>query len=104
MDPFDEYQRVHVVPFRDTLPSFGRGSLQLWREYLLPFLSSVPGRLRLFRRGDVFKAHNLSFKICFTDPPYPRWGVARIGAQTAVFCGENGTRFGGLFWHLLACS
>ncbi|PHJ24485.1 zinc c3hc4 type (ring finger) domain-containing protein [Cystoisospora suis] len=89
VDPFGEYRRVHIVPFRDTLPSFDRGSLQLWKEYLLPFLSSVPGRLRLFREGDVFKAHNLSFKICFTDPPSPPGGAARIGPHTAIFCGEN---------------
>jgi len=74
----DEFARIHVVPFSDTLPR--AYNYNVFEDYMMPFLNS--NRLRCFALGDTFIQSGVQFKVVAAEPSA---GRLRIGRETLIY-------------------
>jgi len=77
-DTAEEFQRVHIVPFMDTLPNAYQYSV--YQDYLRPFFRSHRGER--FAQGDTFWHNGVQFKVVAAEPA----GPCRVGAATVIHC------------------
>lgn len=77
IDDVPEFDRIHVVPFSDTLPSaYG---YDIFSDYVKPFFESH--LLDRFSLGQTFVYNGVHFKVVAAEPRGPR----RVGCATQVF-------------------
>jgi len=77
-DPAIDFQRIEIMPFRDTLPR--AYTFNIFNEYLKPFL--MANRSMKFEANDIFSYHGVEFKVVNCEPE----GIGRIGKGTTIFC------------------
>jgi len=77
-DEVSEFDRIHVVPFSDTLPS--AYNYDVFQDYVKPFFASH--LVDRFQQGDSFYHNGVHFKVHACDPHGPR----RVGNSTTIFC------------------
>ncbi|CAE7510534.1 TIL [Symbiodinium natans] len=77
-DQTPEFEKVHILPFLDTLPSAYQ--YELFGDYLKPFLVANPHKK--YQHGDLFTYQGVQFKVVACEPD----AVARIGKSTTIFC------------------
>lgn len=77
MDESEEFRRIHVVPFSDTLPS--AYDVNMFTDYIKPFFESHA--LEYFCQGQTFYYNSVHFKVVATEPI----GSCRVGPSTEVF-------------------
>jgi len=77
-DKTPEFEKVHIVPFQDTLPQ--AYEFDIFQDYLRPFLMSSPHKK--FTNNELFTYHGVQFKMVACEPNV----VARIGKSTTIFC------------------
>jgi hypothetical protein len=77
-DTTPEFEKVHVLPFSDTLPR--AYEYDLFEDYLRPYFASNPSWT--FRRHDTFKYRGIQFKVMCTEPEDI---VGRVGKRSLVF-------------------
>lgn len=78
-DTTPEFEKVHILPFMDTLPSAYQ--YELFGDYLKPYL--MANQHRKYQHGDLFMYQGVQFKVVACEPPDV---VARIGKSTTIFC------------------
>jgi hypothetical protein len=80
VDSSEEFSRVHVLPFQDTLPRVYE--YDIFEEYLKPYFTANP--LARYSANTQFVYHGVQFKVVCVDPSdgVPR----RVGAQTQIHC------------------
>jgi len=76
-DDADEFNRIHVVPFSDTLPS--AYNFNVFQDYVKPFFASHV--LDNFEEGKTFSYSSVQFKVVAVEPAGPR----RVGLSTEIF-------------------
>lgn len=76
-DTTPEFERVHIIPFQDTLPSVYH--YDLFEDYLRPYLEA--NKHKKFQVNELFMYHGVQFKMVACEPNQ----VCRIGRQTTVF-------------------
>ncbi|CEM21947.1 unnamed protein product [Vitrella brassicaformis CCMP3155] len=79
-DGAGEFNRVHFVPFSDTLPTARTYGFNLWDDYLRPYLQTNP--LKRFRVGDIFTYQGVQFRLVIAEPD----AFLRVGPETTVHC------------------
>jgi len=77
-DKTPEFEKVHIVPFQDTLPQ--TYEYDIFQDYLKPFLARSPHKK--FTNNELFTYHGVQFKMVACEPNV----VARIGKSTTIFC------------------
>mmetsp|Transcript_26553 Transcript_26553/g.68551 ORF Transcript_26553/g.68551 Transcript_26553/m.68551 type:complete len:446 (-) Transcript_26553:228-1565(-) len=78
-DDADEFDRIHVVPFADTLPS--AYNFDLFNDYLKPyFRSHLVERLE---EGSNFWYNGVQLKVVAVEP---KGAPRRVGASTTIYC------------------
>merc|ERR1712137_1441524 len=77
-DSTSELEKVHIVPFCDTLPH--AYEFDVFNDYLKPYFLSNPHKK--FKCGDLFIQHGVQFKVVGCQPEIP----ARIGGRTTIYC------------------
>ncbi|CAJ1442027.1 unnamed protein product, partial [Effrenium voratum] len=77
-DTTPEFEKVHILPFLDTLPR--AYEYELFSDYLKPFLVANPHRK--YQANDFFSYQGVQFKVVACEPE----AVARIGKGTTIFC------------------
>lgn len=77
-DQTPEFEKVHIVPFQDTLPR--AYEFDVFQDYLKPFLQANPHKK--FSCNDLFMYHGVQFKMVACEPSQ----LARIGKKTTIFC------------------
>jgi len=77
-DTTPEFEKVHILPFMDTLPSAYQ--YELFGDYLKPYL--MANQHRKYQHGDLFTYQGVQFKVVACEPDV----VARIGKSTTIFC------------------
>jgi len=77
-DETPEFEKVHIVPFQDTLPRAYR--FDIFNDYLKPYLQRNPHKK--FQENELFMYHGVQFKLVACDPNVS----ARIGKDTTIFC------------------
>eukprot|EP00928_Gymnodinium_smaydae_P056735 TRINITY_DN40060_c0_g1_i1.p1 TRINITY_DN40060_c0_g1~~TRINITY_DN40060_c0_g1_i1.p1 ORF type:complete len:625 (+),score=140.50 TRINITY_DN40060_c0_g1_i1:271-1875(+) len=77
LDAVEEFRRLHVVPFSDTLPSAYQ--FDLFTDYLRPYLMSH--KASHFVLGQSFVTNGVHFKIVAAEPR----GPCRVGDATELF-------------------
>jgi hypothetical protein len=78
-DNSPEFNRVHCLPFSDTLPR--AYEFDLFEDYLRPYFHANP--TQTFKKSDIFKFRGIQFKVMCTDPEDI---VGRVGKRTIVYC------------------
>jgi len=79
VDETPEFDRIHVLPFQDTLPRVY--DYDLFGDYLKPFFKQNVARR--YAVNDQFTWQGVQFKVVCVDPPDR---VGRVGRNTTVFC------------------
>lgn len=77
-DSASEFQKVHILPFQDTLPRAYQ--FDIFTDYLKPFLASHTHKK--FQLNELFTYQGVQFKLVACEPET----VARIGKNTTIFC------------------
>eukprot|EP00930_Biecheleria_cincta_P056633 TRINITY_DN42711_c0_g1_i1.p1 TRINITY_DN42711_c0_g1~~TRINITY_DN42711_c0_g1_i1.p1 ORF type:complete len:425 (-),score=64.26 TRINITY_DN42711_c0_g1_i1:278-1552(-) len=77
-DSTSEFQKVHILPFQDTLPRAYQ--FDIFTDYLKPFLASHTHKK--FQINELFTYQGVQFKLVACEPET----VARIGKSTTIFC------------------
>ncbi|CAE8636782.1 unnamed protein product, partial [Polarella glacialis] len=78
-DQTPEFQKVHIIPFQDTLPR--AYTFDLFNDYLKPFLAG--NVQKKFSINELFTYQGVQFKMVACEPAT---AVARIGKGTTIFC------------------
>jgi len=78
-DGTPEFERIHIVPFQDTLPH--AYEFDVFNDYLKPYLTK--NKHMRFGVNDQFTYQGVQFKVVCCDPPV---GQARIGRNTTIYC------------------
>jgi hypothetical protein len=78
-DNSPEFEKVHCLPFSDTLPR--AYEYDLFDDYLRPYFKQNP--TVTLKKNDIFKFRGVQFKVMCTDPEDV---VGRIGKRTVVYC------------------
>jgi len=73
-----EFDRIHIVPFQDTLPH--AYDFEVFSDYLKPYLTR--NKHMRFAVNDQFTYQGVQFKVVCAEPT----GPARIGKNTTIFC------------------
>jgi len=76
-DSTPEFERVHIIPFQDTLPSVY--DYNLFEDYIRPYLEA--NKHKKFQQNELFMYHGVQFKMVACEPNQ----MCRIGRQTTVF-------------------
>lgn len=76
-DQTPEFDKVHIVPFQDTLPR--AYEYDIFFDYLRPFL--LANRHKKFQRNELFSYHGVQFKVVACEPNV----CARIGKATTIY-------------------
>mmetsp|Transcript_41927 Transcript_41927/g.91442 ORF Transcript_41927/g.91442 Transcript_41927/m.91442 type:complete len:478 (-) Transcript_41927:191-1624(-) len=81
-DGTPEFEKIHIIPFQDTLPHVNIGEYQydIFTDYLKPYLTKNK-HLR-FGVNDQFTYQGVQFKVVCCEPN----GPARIGRNTTIYC------------------
>ncbi|KAF4652499.1 hypothetical protein FOL46_009703 [Perkinsus olseni] len=84
IDNSQEFTRIHVVPFQDTLSRVYQ--YDLWNDYLKPYFKGHP--LRTYAVNDIFDYHGVQFKVVAAEPYSSASGFERrrVGRSTTIFC------------------
>jgi len=77
-DKTPEFEKVHILPFQDTLPQ--AYEFDIFQDYLKPYL--MRSLHKKFTNNELFTYHGVQFKLVACEPN----AVARIGKSTTVFC------------------
>eukprot|EP00930_Biecheleria_cincta_P053479 TRINITY_DN3899_c0_g1_i2.p1 TRINITY_DN3899_c0_g1~~TRINITY_DN3899_c0_g1_i2.p1 ORF type:complete len:375 (+),score=54.74 TRINITY_DN3899_c0_g1_i2:144-1268(+) len=77
-DTTPEFQKVHIVPFQDTLPR--AYNFNIFADYLKPYLNA--NAHQKFEVNGVFSYQGVQFKVVACEPET----TARIGKSTMIFC------------------
>ena len=77
-DTTPEFEKVHILPFLDTLPSAYQ--YELFGDYLKPYL--MANQHKKYQHGELFSYQGVQFKVVACEPDV----VARIGKSTTIFC------------------
>jgi len=77
-DSTPEFDKVHIVPFQDTLPR--AYEYDIFQDYLKPFLKC--NQHKKFVANELFTYHGVEFKLVAADPT----ATARIGKRTTIYC------------------
>lgn len=80
-DKTPEFDKVHILPFQDTLPSVYE--YDIFEDYLRPYLEC--NKHKKFQLNELFMYHGVQFKMVACEPS----AVARIGRQTTIYCEGN---------------
>ena len=80
VDACEEFSRIHVVPFQDTLPR--AYEFDLFTDYLRPFFTSNP--LRRFQVDQQFSFRGVQFRVVAVEPSGDP--ARRVGRQTVIYC------------------
>eukprot|EP00747_Dinoflagellata_sp_TGD_P164135 gnl/TRDRNA2_/TRDRNA2_183642_c0_seq1.p1 gnl/TRDRNA2_/TRDRNA2_183642_c0~~gnl/TRDRNA2_/TRDRNA2_183642_c0_seq1.p1 ORF type:complete len:508 (+),score=87.49 gnl/TRDRNA2_/TRDRNA2_183642_c0_seq1:109-1524(+) len=78
-DSTPELERVHIVPFQDTLPRAYQ--FDVFTDYLRPYLNQNMNRK--YQPNDLFTFQGVQFKVVCCDPSQ---APGRIGKGTTIFC------------------
>ena len=79
VDQAGEFDRVHVLPFQDTLPRVY--DFDIFEDYLRPYFSMYP--LNHYSVNTQFVFHGVQFKVVCVDPSS---ATRRIGPNTVIHC------------------
>mmetsp|Transcript_85322 Transcript_85322/g.236426 ORF Transcript_85322/g.236426 Transcript_85322/m.236426 type:complete len:400 (-) Transcript_85322:180-1379(-) len=77
-DQTPEFEKVHIVPFQDTLPR--AYDFDIFQDYLKPYLEA--NSHKKFHCNELFMYHGVQFKMVACEPNE----YARIGKSTTIFC------------------
>jgi len=77
-DNTPEFEKIHVVPFHDTLPR--AYEFEVFNDYVKPFFKSNPHQS--FCAQEHFTYQGVQFKVVCCEPAGPR----RVGKTTTIFC------------------
>lgn len=77
-DSTPEFEKVHILPFMDTLPRAYQ--YELFSDYLKPYLVANP--CKKYQANDFFTYQGVQFKVVACEPDT----LARIGKSTTIFC------------------
>lgn len=77
-DATPEFERIHIVPFQDTLP--GAYEFDVFNDYLKPYLTR--NKHMRFAVNDQFVFQGVQFKVVCCEPA----GPARIGRNSTIYC------------------
>lgn len=77
-DGTPEFQKIHIVPFQDTLPH--AYEFDVFNDYLKPYLTR--NKHLKFNTNDQFTYQGVQFKVVCCEPS----GPARIGRNTTIYC------------------
>jgi len=77
-DPTPEFEKIHIVPFQDTLPR--AYEFDIFGDYLKPYLLANPHKK--FSGNEMFTYHGVQFKVVCCEPE----GNKRIGKSTTIYC------------------
>jgi len=77
-DATPEFDRIHIVPFQDTLPH--AYEFDVFNDYLKPYLTK--NKHMRFGVNDQFTYQGVQFKVVCCEPV----GPARIGRNTTIYC------------------
>lgn len=77
-DHSPEFDKVHIVPFHDTVPR--AYDFDVFQDYLKPFLHAHFHKK--FSCNELFTYHGVQFKLVACEPRV----TARIGKNTTIFC------------------
>jgi len=77
-DRTPEFEKVHIVPFQDTLPR--AYEFDIFQDYLKPYLHTNPHKK--FGANELFMYHGVQFKLVAAEPNV----TARIGRGTSIYC------------------
>lgn len=77
-DRTPEFEKVHIVPFQDTLPR--AYNFDIFRDYLKPYLVANPSKK--FTSNELFCFHGVQFKLVAAEPNV----TARVTRRTTIFC------------------
>ena len=80
VDSAEEFTRIHVVPFQDTLPR--AYDFDLFSDYLRPYFRSHA--LDRFSPDQQFSFRGVQFRVVAVEPADRR--SRRVGAGTVVYC------------------
>mmetsp|Transcript_58768 Transcript_58768/g.108471 ORF Transcript_58768/g.108471 Transcript_58768/m.108471 type:complete len:698 (+) Transcript_58768:76-2169(+) len=78
LDDAEEFDRIHVVPFSDTLPA--AYNFDVFHDYVRPFFATHV--LERFQVGQTFYFNSVQFKVVAAEPQ----DVCRVGTSTEIFC------------------
>jgi len=74
-----EFDKIHIVPFQDTLPR--AYDYDIFSDYLRPYLDR--NKHKKMQQNDLFTYQGVQFKVVACDPPE---NPARVGKGTTIFC------------------
>lgn len=77
-DSTPEFEKIHIVPFQDTLPNAYQ--FDVFSDYLKPYLTK--SKHKRFGLNEQFTYQGVQFKVVCCDPQ----GPARIGRNTTIYC------------------
>jgi hypothetical protein len=77
-DTTPEFEKVHFVPFLDTLPR--AYDFDIFHDYLRPYLQK--NSHKKFEVDELFMFHGVQFKVVACEPDVQ----ARVGKGTTIFC------------------
>jgi len=75
-DDCSEFDRIHIVPFSDTLPSAYQ--FDIFNDYARPYFQSHT--LERFEVGQTFYHNGVQFSVVFAEPQ----GPCRVGRRTMI--------------------
>ncbi|SBT33992.1 RING zinc finger protein, putative [Plasmodium ovale wallikeri] len=78
---YEQYDRVHIVPMHDTLPT--TYNYNLFRDYIRPYLERH--YLDVFSIYDTFFYKGIQFKIMGVNPENVMYGKGRISCNTFIY-------------------
>lgn len=78
LDQSAQFEKIHVVPFQDTLPRVYE--YDLFNDYLKPYFKQH--MQTKFNTNDQFTFHGVQFKVVCCEPQ----GPARVGKNTTIYC------------------
>jgi hypothetical protein len=78
-DRTPEFEKVHIVPFQDTLPR--AYDYDVFQDYLRPYLKR--NGWKKFSNGELFTWQGVQFKVVACDPVD---STARVGKRTTIYC------------------
>lgn len=78
-DETPEFEKVHIVPFQDTLPR--AYEFDVFHDYLKPYLKTNLNKK--FQSNELFMYHGVQFKMVACEPNNV---PARIGKSTTIYC------------------
>jgi hypothetical protein len=76
-DDCGEFERIHFVPFQDTLPRVY--AFDVFTDYLRPYL--LANKTTKFASNDIFQWQGVEFKVVCCDPE----GRRRVGKNTTIY-------------------